>query len=58
MNSEGAVDPSVGIKWSKKCRSSCKNIDDQVSLGKPKTVEYKKALQALWADPEIISRRV
>ena len=47
---EGAVDHNTVTRWFKKFHSGCKNINDQISLGKPKTMDSKALLLAIEAN--------
>ena len=44
---EGTVDPNAVTRWSKIFRLSRKNLDNQVSSGRPKTVDSGGVLQTI-----------
>ena len=47
---EDAVDHSTLSRWFKKFHLSCKNVDDQVNLGRLKNVNVQPVLQAIEAE--------
>ena len=58
VKGEGAVDHSITTRWLKKFNSSYKNLDDQASAGRPKTVYSEAILPAIEANPVSNTQRV
>ena len=55
---EGAVVYSTVSRWVEKFCSGYKNLNDQIRLDRPKTVDSKAMLQAIEANPVSYNQRV